>query len=128
MKKYSKILLMLAIFILVPAMCILTACKGNEEPKIVDIEAYHKNSIYDFKMGVEVTYDENLPFTANDFTVLLKYDDGSSKTIDSGFSFDIYKLGETETLVTNFLAGNYRLDFGYEGLSTGLFLTMSSSE
>lgn len=124
MRKYSKILFMLAMFILIPAMCILTACKGNEESKLIAIEAHYKNSMYDFEMGVEVTYDENLPFTANDFTILLKYEDGSSKTIDSGFSFEIYKLGDTETLVTELLTGNYRLDFDYEGFSAGLYLTI----
>lgn len=114
----------LAICLIIPFALVLTACKDKGEPTLVTIEAYHIDSTYDFENGVSVTYGESLPFTSNDFIVILKYSDGSSQNINTGFSYKIYRIEDEKVETTELLPGNYELVFGYDGYSFSLALTI----
>lgn len=143
MKKYSKILLTLAMFILIPAMCILTACGGKklENLEIVfasDIGASNfgdctsVNLAYGdceglSNMKINAVYSDGSREDISDSTNLTK----SIKYIPCNSSEEISKDMQefTEKIAQNSLnSGTWKITFGYNEISHELNIIIDLSE
>ena len=59
-------------------------------------------------------YKENISFNESSFNLKIHYADGSSESVGSGFTFALYKIDNTETLVTGALnPGSYKIHVVY---------------
>ena len=132
MKKYSKILFMLAMFILIPAMCILTACGGK---KLENLEIVFASDIGALDFGDSTSL--NLAYGdcegLSDMKINAIYSDGSKEDISDNSSLTMAikyipansleeiskdKQEFMQKIAQNSLnSGTWKITFGYNGIS-----------
>lgn len=124
---------LLAVVMFLPCAMLLTACDGADDteqqltPPLSYIEAEFDSSIYNVvpNQPIVIDYRQDLSFNASDIRVVLKYDDGTSSEITSGFTFNVVKLqGEDEVEVTSYLPGAYKVKISYNSYNTELYFTV----
>ncbi len=113
---FSLVILACVSLVLLTSCTKTTARKSVVEDKTINyIELVDKNGEYTFASSNNVIdYKENLSFNSNDFTLKIYYANGSTEEIQSGFTFTLYKIDNTEETVTgNLLPGSYKISIVY---------------
>lgn len=143
MKKYSKILFMLAMFILIPAMCILTACGGK---KLENLEIVFASDIGALDFGDSTSL--NLVYGdcegLSNMKINAIYSDGSKEDISDNSSLTMAikyipansleeiskdKQEFMQKIAQNSLnSGTWKITFGYNEISHELNIIIDLSE
>ena len=125
---FSLVILTLFSLVLLTSCTKTTAKKSVVEDKTINyIELVDKNGEYTFASSNNVIdYKENLSFNANDFTLKIHYANGSTEEIQSGFTFTLYKIDNTEEVVTgNLLPGSYKISVVYNNAPQEVLFSIS---
>lgn len=108
-----NIFLVLALCLVMPIVCLLTAC-GT--PSLTGIAVQYKDNTYlfDATTPLQITYSDSLSvFTKEDFVVTASYDNGTTGQV-TDYEFSLLKVEQgSETVATSLLPGTYKVKVVY---------------
>ena len=121
-------LFLLSIFLLIPGIA-LAGCGGNgggdnpDEPQIQGIDLVSYQGPYDIQYDGQMYYQDNIIFNLNDWSITIRYMDGSMETLDANTNVTMQiekKVGESEYQNIEegsvLGLGEYRLTFRLNGV------------